>query len=196
MNDMLNWLQKHDDYFALFRSWLLEFGVQTPAEAVTTCPRGAWLLWLAKQLGYDPDERVAAVRPTLLRALREHTPTALDAAQLRSCATVLRSLPDDVDATKAAREVAVAELAAKAARETEATKAAAAAAADTYGAWCSSPAAAAGWAAGAAEWAEWAQEIAAERTAWRAEHARCADEVRAALPDLAARWSAAMEAAP
>ena len=195
MNDMLNWLERHGAS-NVFVGWLREFEVQTAADAVAACPRGEWLLWVAEQLGYDPDDRVAAVRPTQLRALREHTPAALDCANLRSCAAVLRALPDDVDPTKAAREVAVAEQSAKRGRETEAAKAAAAAAADTYGAWCSSPAAAAGWAAGAAEWAEWAQEIAAERTAWRAEHARCAEDVRAALPDLAARWSAALEPAP
>jgi len=190
--EVYEWLQNRDAAEE-FADWVADCGAEAPADVVAACPRGEWLLWVAEQLGYDPDDRVAAVRPTQLRALREHTPAALDCANLRSCAAVLRALPDDVDPTKAAREVAVAEQSAKRGRETEAAKAAAAAAADTYGAWCSSPAAAAGWAAGAAEWAEWAQEIAAERTAWRAEHARCADEVRAALPDLAARWSAAME---
>jgi hypothetical protein len=185
---MIEWLQKHDDP-DLFSLWLREFAVQTAAEAVAACPRGEWLLWLAKQLGYDPDDRAAAVRPTRLRAVREHAAAALDAAGLSERATALRSLPDDVSMVVASRAAVDAEFAA--ASMEEARRAASCA----YAASLCSAEAAAGWAAGTAEWAAWPKGEAAERAAWEAEHARCAAEVRAALPDLAARWSAALEVA-
>jgi hypothetical protein len=171
----------------MFVGWAADCGAETPAEAVAACPRGEWLLWVAEQLGYDPDERLAAVRPTRLRAVREHAAAALDAAGLAERATALRSLPNDVSMVVASRAAVDAEFAA--ASMEEARRAASCA----YAASLCSPEAAAGWAAGAAEWAAWPKGEAAERAAWRAEHARCAAEVRAALPDLAARWGAAIE---
>jgi hypothetical protein len=190
---MLAWLQEQRAP-CLFLGWLRESGMQTPAEAVTACPRGDLLLWVAHRIGYSPEEIYAAARPARLRAVREHAAAAMAAARLLECAVVLRALPDDVSMPVAARAAVDAGFAADAERyRSDAVMAAQRAASCAYSAWMGSAVASVGWAASAAEWAAWPKGEAAKLAAWEAEHARCAAEVRAALPNLASRWSAAME---
>jgi hypothetical protein len=182
---LADWLKERGACKAAL-AWVRESGAETPAEAVTACPCGGWLLWLAAELAYSARELAAAVRPSLLRAAREYAPAALDAEWLHAHAAQLQDLPDDV--------------------LPETVKAHALAAAKEAQAACAARAARAAWAAWSA--AAYAAEAHAECAAWTAsdsalaaaetgrsdaEHARCAAEVRAAFPDLAARWSAAME---
>ena len=194
---LTEWL-KDQGACTLFLAWLRESGAEAPAEAVRDCPRGDWLLWVARQLGYDPDELAAAARPTRLRAVREYAPAALDAAGLHEHAARLRALPDDVSLLEvASRAAALAEFAADELwYRSSAARWAKSAASCAYAASGTSAALAAGWAAGVAECAARPKGDAAARAAFRAEHARCADEVRRALLDLASRWRAALEAAP
>jgi Xaa-Pro aminopeptidase len=181
--------------------WLREVRAKAPAEAISLCPRGDWLLWIAEQLGCA--EASAALRPAQLRALREHAPSALQLAGLHDLAARLRALPDDVTEA-AARDVALqARAAARKAYddldgEAERTLA-------WWAMWvCDAAATAVGTEYGLAARLRYAAR-AAERAAgpvassdwteaWHAALAQSAAEVRAALPDLAARWSAAMEA--
>jgi hypothetical protein len=84
----------------------MEWATASPAPTVSSCPRGEWLLWLGAKLDVDPERLRAAMRPTVLRALRVHAPAALDAAGLHDHADRLRALPDDVSMEGAARETA------------------------------------------------------------------------------------------
>ena len=162
--------------------WLDATAPATVADVVATCHRGEWLLWLAERVGVPLDVQVAAVRPAVLRAARVYAGNACEAAGLHEHAAALRALADDA-AFETVHDVALAVVLSS----RWATEAAAAAA----------EAATAAWAAWAAVWAAWAAWAAAEAACPEAayEHALCADDVRAAIPDLAERVERAMEAA-
>jgi hypothetical protein len=192
---LVDWLKERGACKAAL-AWVRESGAETPAEAVTACPCGGWLLWVAEQLGYPHAQLKAALRPAQLRALREYAPTALDAEGMRKRAQQFREFPDDVSDELAAGTAAWArgETPYQASGPMAYT-----AVNNTALAWWMeragiTPSMAADCVASAAK----AALAAVERRSMRysdseAEHARCAAEVRAALPDLAARWSAAME---
>jgi hypothetical protein len=191
MTTITKWLRDHEACSPALAWIATQPADATPAQIVAACQCGAWLLWLAKRLEYDPVTRAAAVRPAWLRAVRVYAPAALEAAGLTGHATRLRTLPDDVSADAAARAAAraaraAAEVAANAAPDAAYWSAARAARAS---AWAAARAAAEVQAAAAASEAAVAAAWAAE-----AEHALCATEVRAALPDLAERWTVALSA--
>ena len=50
--------------------WLADTSPATVADAVATCPRGAWLLWLAGRACVPRDARISAVRAAVTRAAR------------------------------------------------------------------------------------------------------------------------------
>lgn len=169
MSALLTWLERDDLRRGRAcldaRNWVAAQPDATVADLVERCPRGDWLLWIARHAGAPIPE--AAYRPTVLRALRVHAPAELRRAVeagadrgLLDHAEMLAALPDDV---------AWAEVAARAAVwRTETT------------AWAAAAVEAAAWSTEwAAAWhASWAAGTAA---AWAEEHARCADEVRAAM---------------
>jgi hypothetical protein len=161
------WLDKADACSDA-RDWLATLPSATVVpEAVAACPRGEWLLWAAWKAGITIPE--AAYRPAVLRALRTYVPAASNAAGLAEHAAALRGLPDDVPCAQAA------DAAAQAAVWTAARAAAGAAV----------------WAADTAEWAARAAEASGHGAA--AERALCADDVRAAMPNLAAALVQAVE---
>lgn len=188
MADLTTWLRARDACGPAME-WLAAPGLDTPEAIVAACPCGDWLLWLAECLGYAPAVLTEAVRPAVLRAAREYAPAALDRAGLPNEAARLRALPDDaplIEVWGAARRAA---RAADAAEWAVADAAYAAARAAEWAAWVA-------WAADAARAAQEAEDAArAAGLNATAEPARCADEVRAALPGLAARWRAALESA-
>jgi len=162
-----------------------EWVAANPNASVATCPRGDWLLWLAERLGYSEEKCVQAVRPAVLRAMHVYVPDALDAEGLDGHAARLRALPDDAD-LEACASVARAATRAAWVRATAVQSQCVAESAYWAGRAVRS-ARAADWTAAqsatwVAEWAPWAAP-----SARVAEHACCADDVRAAFPDLQAR---------
>lgn len=209
-------------------AWLAAQADTSPHRAVIDCPRGSWLLWLASQVDYPAHDLESVVRPAVLRAARVYAADACERAGLFGHATILRTLPGGAPWLDIKRAAYAAEGAAEHAAcpvpfellamavvagvrgETELQRAAR---------WATETAKAAAGAAAAAGDAHWsgAATLAADaalakaalvapgperattkRAAAAVEHARCADDVRSALPDLAERWAAALacDAAP
>jgi hypothetical protein len=185
------------------------------------CPRGNWLVWGLFRAGVPARDLALAVLPSVMRALRVHAPTALDAAvaagadpALAAHARRLRALPAEIspraeeargalaasDAAAAARakSAAVAVASAAVAAASAAAAAESAAAADVAAAArtaATAAADAAGWAA--SDEAGWAtsEDAARRAAAATAEHQRCADEIRDAIPWAVVREAAAESAA-
>jgi hypothetical protein len=196
------WLDKIDACDEA-RAWIASQADRSPRGLITSCPRSDWLLEAGNALGLPREDLASAVQPSVLRALCEHAPAALDAAGLGEHAARLRALPDNVS-TKVAVDAA-----AEAAKAAEASAAVAATWASEASSWASEAASwtaersswaaeRAAWTASAATWASerasWADAEAARAEAARAEnaeHARCADEVRVAIGE---RLIAALEA--
>jgi hypothetical protein len=200
----LEWFATWPDFITV-RYWVAAQSDQSPASLVATCPRGEWLLRLAISLGYPADVLLAAVRPVWLRAVRDYAPRCLDdgaaeedrtpeeAAGLRARADALRQTADDAAAAAAEAAFEASDSAERGWRDFP------------YG-----PADGPSWAGHAAEsfvvgnvWGvvNYANHSAQatgyrcdsdESAAWAAENARCADDIRTALPDLAERWAAAL----
>lgn len=175
------------------RVWIAAQADWSPRALVASCPRGDWLLEAYDALGLPREDLAAAVQPSVLRALCDHAPAALDAAGLNEHAAHLRALPDNVStkvAMDAAAEAAKAAVASAAVGSTWASEAASWAA--EAASWASERAS---WAAERASWTALAATWASERASWadagaaaraaeaaeNAEHARCADEVRAVI---------------
>jgi hypothetical protein len=196
----LEWLSKNKAC-AESLEWLESSGLAGPEEIIAACERGDWLLWLADGLGYSAEQHEMAVRPAWLRAVRGYTPVALELAGLDDRAQVMRELKDDVRAltaesmAKVSEDTANKDLArycdSRRERAWWAARAAKLAALAAKSASCICGPGMKRWAS--IDAAMYAAEAADGLGAKDAEHARCADEVRAALPDLAARWIAAME---
>lgn len=203
MSDLRTWLLRDDLPGGRACDVALEWLAITPEASVEACPQGEWLLWLAVRLGYERAALAAAVRPAVLRALRVYAPDALDAAGLTEHSRHLRSLREECDLEAAAQsawraaDVAYAAGAADATDAADAAANAAMRAADVayaaHAAYAAMRAAAhvadAAYAAQAAARAAYAAGVAAvdDAAVVAFEHARCADDVRDALPDLADR---------
>lgn len=155
-------------------------------DALRACPRGDWLLWLADALELPIPE--SAYRPAVLRALREYLPPALEElVGMPEEAAALRALPDDatLDALRDAAD-AVDVPAPVRIGEDDGRFSSDVGGAALWAYWAADAAlgASADGGAFADEAAEAAAEVAskaANAAAGRAEHARCAEEVRAIL---------------
>jgi hypothetical protein len=186
--------------------WFREVRAKAPAEAISLCPRGDWLLWLAKQLGHSPQKLALAVRPMSFRALREYARPAVAAALEPGYAELADEAGDDLSRAQSAAEIWVSQcdeiVRIYTWRQNKQIKhARAVARAACIALTCAHRVSKfyAHYPFAAAEVPPWVAEAArlvGDLPAAAAEHARCADEVRAAIPDLAARWSAAMEVTP
>lgn len=209
---MLAWLLRDDLPGGRSCAAALEWLDTTPDASIAACPRGEWLLWVAERLRYDRGRLDDAVRPAALRALRVYAPSALVEAGLMTHAREMRGISDGCGMREAewlARSAWSAALAARAAWDAVARHDAGDLVAAVMSHVHASRAAQAAGAALAAALVAAASATAAHQVAGAslvaarvanaareggcsavAEHARCANEVRRALPDLAQRLRA------
>lgn len=175
-HEMLDWIEGLD-------------GDVTPERVVADCAAGEWLVWLAGRLDYDADTLRAAVRPAALRAARVYAARACERAGFMTWADRLRGLADDADVASfgyACDKPSEAETKSRWATWSPAWSAVEAAQMALWAGAGREGADVMAMAAASAAWASCVDKESADR-ARTEEHARCADEVRAALPDLARR---------